>query len=286
MGDYSGGKKNLGGSMRCIFCKSDSTKSRSIEHIIPESLGNIEHVLPRGAVCDTCNNYFARKVEGPLLQTPSFRHARSRQWVPNKRGLTPPMTGLVPGARMPAHVWLDGANLTLGGRNEREDKVLSDAILTGRANSVYIPIVGAIDQRLMSRFLAKIALEVLTQRIIHVEGWNEEIVDKEALDPLRHFARVGDRPEKWLFSRRQIYGEDDVHGDGNGYQVLHEFTILCEQLPEPGHLDLYAIVCIFGEEFAINMGEPEIASYERWLKAHDGKSPLYISDKLPARPVE
>jgi hypothetical protein len=59
-------------------------------------------------------------------------------------------------------------NLTLGGRNEREEKVVTDAILTGRANSVYIPIVGAIDQRLMSRFLAKIALEVLTQRIIHV----------------------------------------------------------------------------------------------------------------------
>jgi hypothetical protein len=273
--------------MRCIFCKSDSTKSRSIEHIIPESLGNTEHVLPRGAVCDTCNNYFARKVERPLLETPWFRHARSRQWVPNKRGLTPPMTGFVPGARMPAWVWLDGPNLTLEGRNEREQHALTDAILTGRATSVYIPIIEAIDQRLMSRFLAKVALEVLTHRVIHVDGWNDEIVDKEALDPLRHFARVGDRPEKWPFSRRRIYGEDDLQmEDGAGYQVLHEFTVVCEPLPEPGHLNLYAIVvCIFGEEFAINMGEPEIAGYERWLTARDGKSPLYISDKLPARPV-
>jgi len=273
--------------MRCIFCKSDSTKSRSIEHIIPESLGNIEHVLSRGAVCDACNNYFARKVEGPLLETPWFRHARSRQRVPNKRGLTPPMTGLVPGARMPAHVWLDGKNLTLGGRNEREQHALTDAILTGRANSVYIPIIEAIDQRLMSRFLAKVALEVLTQRIIHVEGWNEEIVDKEVLVPLRHFARVGDRPEKWPFSRRRIYGEDDLQKeDSAGYQVLHEFTILCEPLPEPGHLNLYAVVCIFGEEFAINIGEPEIASYEWWLKTHNGTSPLYVSDKLPRAGVE
>lgn len=271
--------------MRCIFCKRDSTKSRSIEHIIPESLGNIDHVLPRGAVCDTCNNYFARKVEGPLLDTHWFRHARSRQWVPNKRGLIPPMRGIVPGARMSADVWLDGPKLTFGGRNERERDVLIDAIQTGRARSVYIPIIEAIDQRLMSRFLAKVALEVLVERIIRVEGWNEEIVDKEALDPIRHFARIGDRPEKWPFSRRRIYGEEDVHGDGDGYQVLHEFTILCEPLPEPGHLDLYAVVCIFGEEFAINLGEPEIASYERWLKAHDGTSPLYISDKLPLPPV-
>jgi hypothetical protein len=267
--------------MRCIFCKSVSTKSRSIEHILPESLGNIEHVLPRGAVCDTCNNYFARKVEGPLLATPWFRHVRSRQWVPNKRGLIPPMGGLVPGARMNAHVWLDGTKLTLGGRNEREHRSLTEAIQSGRARSVYIPIIEAIDQKLMSRFLAKVALEVLAERIIRIDGWNEEIVDKEALDPIRRFARVGDRPGRWPFSRRRIYGEDDAHGDSAGYQVLHEFAILCEPLPEPGHLELYAIVCIFGEEFAINVGEPEIASYERWLETHNGTSPLYTSDKLP-----
>lgn len=272
--------------MRCIFCKSVSTNSRSIEHIIPESLGNIEHVLPKGAVCDTCNNYFARKVEGPLLESLWFRHARSRQWVPNKRGLIPPMAGLVPGARMPAHVWLNGTRLILGGRNEREQNALTDAIRTGRARSVYVPMIEKIDERLMSRFLAKVALEVLAHRVLEVEGWQDEIVDKEALDPIRRFARVGDRPEKWPFSRRRIYDEEDVQQEnGAGYQVLHEFTILCEPLSEPGHLNLYAVICIFGEEFAINMGEPEIASYERWLKAHDGRSPLYISDKLPTRPV-
>jgi hypothetical protein len=52
---------------------------------------------------------------------------------------------------MNAHVWLDGAKLTLGGRNEREHRSLTDAIQTGRARSVYIPIIVAIDQRLMSR---------------------------------------------------------------------------------------------------------------------------------------
>ncbi|HET8891812.1 MAG TPA: HNH endonuclease [Candidatus Angelobacter sp.] len=29
---------------RCIFCKNDSSGSRSIEHILPESLGNKEHL--------------------------------------------------------------------------------------------------------------------------------------------------------------------------------------------------------------------------------------------------
>jgi HNH endonuclease len=93
--------------MRCIFCKGDSTQSRSVEHIIPEALGNIEHVLPRGIVCDTCNNYFARKVEGPLLETQWFWHARSHQAIGNKRGFITPMSGIVPGARLGANVWLD-----------------------------------------------------------------------------------------------------------------------------------------------------------------------------------
>jgi len=38
--------------MRCIFCMNDSSDSRSKEHIIPESLGNEAHILPRGIVCD------------------------------------------------------------------------------------------------------------------------------------------------------------------------------------------------------------------------------------------
>lgn len=40
----------------CIFCHKDSSNSKSIEHIIPESLGNKEHILPNGYVCDICNN--------------------------------------------------------------------------------------------------------------------------------------------------------------------------------------------------------------------------------------
>ena len=48
---------------KCIFCHKDVSISKSVEHIIPESLGNKSHVLPKGYVCDECNNYFARKVE-------------------------------------------------------------------------------------------------------------------------------------------------------------------------------------------------------------------------------
>lgn len=81
--------------MRCIFCKHDSSTSVSVEHIVPESLGNIDHVLPVGVVCDGCNQYFARKVERPLLESPMFRLLRADMAIPNKRGRIP--------AWMPTH---------------------------------------------------------------------------------------------------------------------------------------------------------------------------------------
>ena len=53
--------------MRCLFCKKDSDETKSIEHIVPESLGNKSFVLPLGYVCDKCNNYFALRVEKPFM---------------------------------------------------------------------------------------------------------------------------------------------------------------------------------------------------------------------------
>jgi hypothetical protein len=126
----------------------------------------------------------------------------------------------------------------------------------------------------MSRFLAKVAIEILAQRLISVEGWEEPLIDDAQLDPFRRFARIGDRPSSWPHSRRRIYGEDDLQMERDrGFQVLHEFTLLYTDKCE-----LFAVLCLFGEEFAINFGGPEISGYSLWLNEHDGLSPLYLTD--------
>ena len=61
----------------------------SVEHIFPESLGNVECILPRGVVCDGCNNYLSRKVEKPVLDSPMMRLLRADRAVLNKRGRLP-----------------------------------------------------------------------------------------------------------------------------------------------------------------------------------------------------
>lgn len=75
--------------MHCIFCKGESSASRSVEHILPESLGNTEHVLPLGVVCDGCNNYFASKIEQPLLEDPYLREQCSLAGILSKKGNLP-----------------------------------------------------------------------------------------------------------------------------------------------------------------------------------------------------
>lgn len=71
--------------MRCLFCKESSDDTKGVEHLIPESFGSKKLVLPKGLVCDKCNNYFARKVERPVMSHPSMRNVRGWYQVPNKK---------------------------------------------------------------------------------------------------------------------------------------------------------------------------------------------------------
>ncbi|NQT57160.1 MAG: hypothetical protein HQ551_13135, partial [Desulfobacteraceae bacterium] len=75
--------------MKCIFCKQDSNDCVSVEHILPESLGNIEVILAPGVVCDKCNNYFSREIEKPLLSSGIFRLLRNDKQIPSKKGKIP-----------------------------------------------------------------------------------------------------------------------------------------------------------------------------------------------------
>jgi hypothetical protein len=64
----------------------DSSSSKSVENILPESLGNKSHILQKGTVCDGCNNYFAGKVEKKVLEKPYFKNVRYRNFITTKKG--------------------------------------------------------------------------------------------------------------------------------------------------------------------------------------------------------
>lgn len=216
--------------MRCIFCKKDSRSSRSREHIVPESLGNEAHMLPPGVVCDKCNNYFARKLEQPLLASPIFTLLRAERRIKNKRGRVPDL---------PA------------------------------SSGCWLP-----PSRLMGRFLGKVGLEVLASRLLEVDGWNDEIVDKVELDDLRNFVRHNLGPSEWPFSHRTLYPVNAIFEEGGQhFEVLHEYTLLATDTRE-----VYVVIAVLGVEFVLNLGGPTVDGFERWLSEHKGASPLYFSD--------
>ena len=258
---------------RCIFCLNDASTSRSVEHIIPQSLGNLSHVLPAGIVCDRCNNYFARKVEKPLLDSGYFTALRFHESVPNKRGRIPTQLGMhrQTGIPVTAYKSIDGS-IGIDVEPRQMGQFLSSTNKTGRGELLF-PVPEAPPIKFIERFMAKCALEILAQRVCWTPGWRAEAVIRADLGPIRRFARYAEG-ERWPVHIRRIYACNTPFptADGELTQVVHEYDLLYSDRSE-----LYAVVAIFGVEMAINLGGPEVDGYKDWLKRFDGLSPLYTA---------
>jgi hypothetical protein len=74
---------------KCIYCLSSDNTFRSEEHIFPEGLGNDDAVLPKGYVCDTCNNGILSELDSYLIDFEPIAFSQV-QYVPyNKSGKLP-----------------------------------------------------------------------------------------------------------------------------------------------------------------------------------------------------
>jgi HNH endonuclease len=255
--------------MRCIFCKNDSSNSRSVEHIIPESLGNTTKILPRGVVCDACNNYFARKVEKPFLEAPALMSLRFHQAIPNKKRTVPPISGvLLPGFPITAYRYLEGS---FAGMIDVPPEAV-DRIVQNDGGTLLLPSGGQPpSDKIISRFLAKVAVESMAERLLNIPGGVDYIVDEAQLDTIRNHARRGDTPD-WPHHSRRIYDVHEKWTDelGSEVQMVHESDILQTTWGE-----WFFVLAIFGLELVINYGGSEIEGYRRWLSENNGDSPLY-----------
>jgi HNH endonuclease len=268
--------------MRCLFCKCPSHEAKSVEHIIPESLGNIRgnrrYLLPAGVVCDSCNNYFSRDVEGPLLSHRSFRNLRAWYQIPTKKKRLPTLVG--------THI---GTNIQIGLRaaKQGDELVFGAYSVIPERSSDTDQLIGALSSsatdggfcfvlgdpppaKLMSRFLAKMALEA------HWLRFNPDLVDHLIDDPhydrIRDWARRGNNYVDWPFSSRRIYPEETYmrHPDTDAWvQAGFAFDLLLTKRRET-----FFVFCLYGQEFAINVGGPAIRGYEEWLTENNSASPL------------
>lgn len=273
--------------MRCLFCRQDSSATKSVEHIIPESLGNKTLILPLGYVCDKCNNYFAREVEKPFLEQLSIRLLRFQEAVPNKKNRIPIIDGSING-KYPVKIQRKIINNKVTNEVQIPNS-LFEKITNNEFGNMAIKIPAFTDDtninnnNIVSRFLAKMALESFAERLVSIEGSLDEIIEDKQYDIIRNHARLGTTPD-WPCSIRRIY---DIKKqwksiDGSLDQIIHESDFLFSCINDTNieirgeiHSELYFVVILWGMEFAINMGGASIEGYEQWLKEHDNISPLY-----------
>lgn len=276
--------------MRCLFCKENSSFAKSIEHIIPESLGNKTFTLPRGYVCDKCNNYLAREVEKPFLEREDMRLLRFQEDIPSKKNKFPQLIGNWCG--IPVEVKKEIHNGEIVPRIGMLPELFKKLILHPQEN--YQMILPAYTDALLppqdvitSRFIGKIAVEALAHKLNSLDDGLDQLIDDKQFDSIRNHVRRGS-PKSWPCHIRRIYSHHKSWVDCNGesYQIIHESDFLMPGITEyngsdPVQAELYFVVALWGIEFAINLGGPCIEGYQTWLQEHDDASPLYYGKNTP-----
>lgn len=199
--------------MRCLFYKQDSSSTKSIEHIVPESLGNKTYILPLGYVCDRCNNYFSVKIEKQFLEQFSIRLLRFHEGIPNKKNKIPVIDGIF-GKTVPAKIHrkimndevVIGVEVPQGTFQKLENREIDDIELIFPAfTNDYSPDNNII----LSRFLAKIALESLANKLKNVEGGLDDLINDPQFDVIRNHARLG-TTKVWPCHIRRIYNTEKI----------------------------------------------------------------------------
>lgn len=182
---------------KCIFCLAESTEFNTIEHIIPESLGNTEDILVN-AVCDKCQNYFGKEVENYVLSKTPFGFWRTVSGTLNKKGKKPFFNGtqLEKNARINDYhefsdkgmIFYPSDNETVIGVDIDDEKTKSD-VLSG-IKTTYNLVLTPKMLIYMGRFLGKIALEY----------WHKEFgsnVFDSKFDEIRKYVRYGTTKHIW-----------------------------------------------------------------------------------------
>jgi hypothetical protein len=254
--------------MQCIFCHTKDGPWNSVEHIIPESLGGNEHTLPKGYVCDKCNNYFARKVEEPFLNSSEITNLRFHEAVVSKNGRIPSQLGILSGGVV--------------GQVTRDKHDFSTTILLGpkdydllsnlKSGSLYLPFGNLPPANsTTSRFVAKVAVEAFVHRLIAADVDLSDLFSSNPMGELASHARRG-QPRSWPISIRRIYEQNKKwdFSDGSSGQLANEFDFLCMETGE-----VYFAMAIFGVEYVINLGGPSLDGFSTWLSKNGNESPLY-----------
>jgi hypothetical protein len=84
--------------MRCIYCRKSTTENSGKAHVFPEALAQNRLTLPRGVICDHCNNYIGIRLDQNLVRYPLMAFAIQFLGTSGKRGKPRCELGRIPRA--------------------------------------------------------------------------------------------------------------------------------------------------------------------------------------------
>lgn len=172
--------------MRCIYCLQTVGPFTNEEHIIAESLGNSDDILPPGFVCDPCNEHFGSNVEEPALRAMPFAVARISAGVPNKRGRVPELS-LHDGIRVASTGLFDVVEVTAGKERVKIDPFTGRPFLPRRIDPAR--------DRALARMLVKIGLG-----LVALSSPTYDVFD-ERFNLARRFARESPYGMRWEWAQ-------------------------------------------------------------------------------------
>lgn len=164
----------------CLFCGVRGVSFATVEHIIPESLGNTTFLLSR-VVCDKCNQYFS-KLEDYFVHHYPTSPERLFTLDKTKKG-KPPLQKLEQGEmKREKKGRISFRQSVISGKEAEQLSLtfLADTVLMKAS----FPLPDA-DTKKLSRFLAKAGLETLYFK-------KGEIAFTEEFNSTRRYARFGD----------------------------------------------------------------------------------------------
>lgn len=254
--------------MRCIFCGNDSSSSRSIEHIVPASFGNSTSILPKGVVCDKCNNYFARKIEEPFLNSEVVLQLRQELEINNRDGKI-----------INKFIDLPTKNIMQISQNlylvmSQEDKAEEEI---RQSVFEYQEYLKRTDELLtkhdynLSRLLAKMAVEAFVYKCLDSMDVIEYVIEDEIFKNIRKYVRYGGN-YIWEYNARRIYARNEAYYGDITSHINYEFDFL---FTSQGRV--YFVIVMYGIEYVIDIIDTTISEYAEWLKDNHYTCPLYLS---------
>ncbi len=177
--------------MTCIICDADLINS-SIEHIVPESLGNVSYVLAANIICNICNHNFSKWEEKALTKS-YLAFIRIKNGIKTKKGK--PST-------------LQIGNIKARGSNEFEKDIIKlkgfeekDISSTGPQNGSFQITMPDFDKSDMaaSRMLLKIGYEAI------YKSQNKLFQRLDFTQLKTHLTKKDNRDWPFLTSHNQYY---------------------------------------------------------------------------------